>query len=200
MGTRSPSHQRQGNRRVGAIAAFSALAMIGAAYAAVPLYAAFCKATGFAGTTQVARANSGVRGERTFSVRFDANVAPGLDWSFEPEVDSVTLRTGATATVFFRVRNRQPRETSAVAVYNVTPEVSGAWFDKISCFCFSEQRLGPNESAELPVVFFLDPRLEQDHTMDKVEAITLSYTLFAPTSAAKPVALATPTGVSGPKL
>lgn len=200
MGTRSPSDQRQGNRRVGAIAAFSALAMIGAAYAAVPLYAAFCKATGFAGTTQVARANSGLKGERILTVRFDANVAPGLDWSFEPEVDSVKLRTGATATVFFRVRNRQARESSAVAVYNVTPEVSGAWFDKISCFCFSEQRLGPNESAELPVVFFLDPRLEQDHTMDKVEAITLSYTLFAPTSAAKPVALAQPTGVSGPKL
>ena len=200
MGTRSPSHQRQGNRRVGAIVALSALAMIGAAYAAVPLYAAFCKATGFAGTTQVATANSGVKGERTLTVRFDANVAPGLDWSFEPEVDSVRLRTGATATVFFRVRNRQARETSAVAVYNVTPEVSGAWFDKISCFCFSEQRLGPNESAELPVVFFLDPRLEQDRTMDKVEAITLSYTLFAPTSAAKPVALATPAGVSGPKL
>ena len=94
MGTRSPSHQRQGNRRVGAIVALSALAMIGAAYAAVPLYAAFCKATGFAGTTQVATANSGVKGERTLTVRFDANVAPGLDWSFEPEVDSVRLRTG----------------------------------------------------------------------------------------------------------
>jgi len=200
MQTRASSHQRQGNRRLGLIVGFSALAMIGAAYAAVPLYAAFCKATGFAGTTQVARVASGVKGERTLTVRFDANVAPGLDWSFEPEVDSVRLRTGATATVFFRVRNRQARETSAVAVYNVTPEVSGAWFDKISCFCFSEQRLGPNESAELPVVFFLDPRLEQDRTMDKVEAITLSYTLFAPTSASKPVALAPPTGVSEPKL
>lgn len=200
MRTGSPPHQRQGNRRVGAIAAFSALAMIGAAYAAVPLYAAFCKATGFAGTTQVAKANSGVRGERTLTVRFDANVAPGLDWSFEPEVASLKVRTGATATVYFRVRNREPRESAAVAVYNVTPEVSGAWFDKISCFCFSEQRLGPNESAELPVVFFLDPRLEQDHTMDKVEAITLSYTLFAPASASKPVALAQPNGVDGPKL
>ena len=136
------------------------------------------------------QAQSGVKGARALTVRFDANVAPGLDWSFEPETDSVRLRTGATATVFFRVRNRQARETAAVAVYNVTPEVSGAWFDKISCFCFSEQRLGPNESAELPVVFFLDPRLEQDHTMDKVDAITLSYTLFAPTNASKPVALA----------
>ena len=189
MQTRASSHQRQGNRRLGLIVGFSALAMIGAAYAAVPLYAAFCKATGFAGTTQVARVASGVKGERTLTVRFDANVAPGLDWSFEPEVASLTLRTGATATVFFRVRNREARETAAVAVYNVTPEVSGAWFDKISCFCFTEQHLGPNESAELPVVFFLDPRLEQDHTMDRVAAITLSYTLFAPPAASNPVAL-----------
>jgi cytochrome c oxidase assembly protein subunit 11 len=174
--------------------------MVGAAYAAVPLYAAFCKATGFAGTTQVAKVNAGARGERAITVRFDANVAPGLDWSFEPEAPSVTLRTGATATVFFRVRNRQPRETAAVAVYNVTPEVSGAWFDKISCFCFSEQKLGPNDSAELPVVFFLDPRLEKDHTMDGVDAITLSYTLFAPASASKPVALAPSPGGGSPHL
>ncbi len=137
----APADRRPGNRRVGAIVALSALAMIGAAYAAVPLYAAFCKATGFAGTTQVARIASGVEGARRLTVRFDANVAPGLDWSFEPETASVTVRTGATATVFFRVRNRAAGETAAVAVYNVTPEVSGAWFDKVSCFCFSEQRL-----------------------------------------------------------
>jgi cytochrome c oxidase assembly protein subunit 11 len=192
-----PSDAR--NQRVGVIVALTAVAMVGASYAAVPLYAAFCKATGFAGTTQVAKANSGVRGDRTITVRFDANVAPGLDWTFEPETPSVTLRTGATTTVFFRVHNRDPRETAAVAVYNVTPEVSGAWFDKISCFCFSEQKLGPNESAELPVVFFLDPRLEKDHTMDAVDAITLSYTLFAPSNAAKPVALAPP-GEGGGRL
>jgi cytochrome c oxidase assembly protein subunit 11 len=200
MPTRSPFDRQRRNRRVGLIVGSVALAMIGAAYAAVPLYAAFCRATGFAGTTQVVTAASGVKGERRLTVRFDANVAPGLDWSFEPEVDSLTLRTGVTATVFFRVRNRQARETAAIAVYNVTPEVSGAWFDKISCFCFSEQRLGANESAELPVVFFLDPRLEQDRTMDKVDAITLSYTLFAPTNAAKPVALAPPPGGARPQL
>ncbi len=151
-----------------------------------------CTATGFAGATQVAKSNAGVRGSRTLSARFDANVAPGLDWAFEPETPSITLRSGATATVFFRVHNRDPRETAAVAVYNVTPEVSGAWFDKISCFCFSEQKLGWNESAELPVVFFLDPRLEKDHTMDAVDAITLSCTLFAPSKEAKPVALGSP--------
>ena len=182
--------RRSGNRRVGLIVACAAVAMVGASYAAVPLYAAFCKATGFAGTTQVAKSNAGVKGDRSIVVRFDANVAPGLDWTFEPETASMTLRTGATATVFFRVHNRDPRDTVAVAVYNVTPEVSGAWFDKISCFCFTEQKLGPNESAELPVVFFLDPRLEKDHTMDGVDAITLSYTLFAPSKESKPVALA----------
>jgi cytochrome c oxidase assembly protein subunit 11 len=188
------------NRRVAIAVAATSVAMVGAAYAAVPLYAAFCKATGYGGTTQVAGAASAARGARTLSVSFDANVAPGLGWTFEPETPTITLRTGATATVYFRVHNRSPRETAAVAVYNVAPEVSGAWFDKVSCFCFSEQRLGPNETAELPVVFFLDPRLEQDHTMDDVSAITLSYTLFAVNDAAKPVALAPQPGGAAPRL
>ena len=95
---------------------------------------------------------------------------------------SVDARTGATTTVFFRFRNNADHETFARAVYNVTPEISGGWFDKISCFCFTEQRLGPHESAELPVVFFLDPHLEEDRDMDAVHEITLSYTLFAPPS------------------
>jgi cytochrome c oxidase assembly protein subunit 11 len=188
------------NRGVATIVVSVAVAMVGAAYAAVPLYAAFCKATGYGGTTQVARAASAARGARTLSVSFDANVAPGLDWTFEPESPTVSLRTGATATVYFRVHNRSARETAAVAVFNVAPEVSGAWFDKVSCFCFSEQRLGPNETAELPVVFFLDPRLEQDHTMNDVAAITLSYTLFAANDAAKPVALAPQAGGAPPRL
>jgi len=196
---RTPEAGRR-NRRVAMAIAATAVAMVGAAYAAVPLYAAFCKATGYGGTTQVAHSGTAARGARTLSVSFDANVAPGLDWTFEPETSSINLRTGATATVYFRVRNRSPRETAAVAVFNVTPENSGAWFDKVSCFCFSEQHLGPNETAELPVVFFLDPRLEQDHTMDDVAAITLSYTLFAANDAAKPVALAPQPGGGAPKL
>jgi cytochrome c oxidase assembly protein subunit 11 len=109
------------------------------------------------------------------------------------------VRTGATATVFFRFRNETDHETFSRAVYNVTPEVSGAWFDKISCFCFSEQRLGPHESAELPVVFFLDPKLEKDPDMDTVGEITLSYTLFAALDPQKPVALA-PATAEAPKL
>jgi len=188
------------NRRVAAILGSVAVAMVGAAYAAVPLYAAFCKATGYGGTTQVARVAPAARGARTLDVSFDANVAPGLDWTFEPESPTINLRTGATATVYFRVHNRSARQTAAVAVFNVAPENSGAWFDKVSCFCFSEQHLGPNETAELPVVFFLDPRLEQDHTMDDVAAITLSYTLFAANDAAKPVALAPQASGAPPRL
>jgi cytochrome c oxidase assembly protein subunit 11 len=176
-----------------AVAALLAVAgMIGASYAAVPLYYAFCRATGFAGTTQVARAAPALKGHRQLTVRFDANVAPGLPWTFEPESSSVTLRTGATSTVYFKVRNRSGRPTAATAVYNVTPPASGAYFDKISCFCFSEQHLGPNETAELPVVFFLDPKLEKDETMDGVAELTLSYTLFAAHDASGAVAAARP--------
>ena len=188
------------NARVALVAASAALGMIGAAYAAVPLYFAFCKATGFAGTPQLAEAASATKGQRTLTVRFDANVAPGLDWSFEPEVSAIQVRTGATATVFFRARNRSQLPTAAIATFNVSPDISGGWFDKISCFCFSEQHLGPNESAEWPVVFFLDPRLEKDRDMDKVDVITLSYTLFAPANGQKPVALAPNLGASAPKL
>jgi cytochrome c oxidase assembly protein subunit 11 len=178
------------NHLVAVCAALVAVAMVGAAYAAVPLYFLFCRATGFAGTTQVAKTAPALRGQRMLTVRFDANVAPGLPWSFEAETASVQLRTGATATVYFKVHNRTSHETAATAVYNVSPEVSGAYFDKISCFCFSEQHLGPGETAELPVVFFLDPRLEGDETLNRVDEITLSYTLFAALDADKPVASA----------
>ncbi len=174
------------------------LAMVGAAYAAVPLYFAFCRATGFGGTTQVAPEASGTRGLRTLKVRFVANVAPGLDWDFEPETESVEVRTGQTATVFFRFHNRADHEEISRAVYNVQPESSGVWFDKVNCFCFTEQTMKAHETAELPVVFFLDPKLEADRDMDHVREITLSYTLFAAPQAGRPVALAP--REAGPKL
>jgi cytochrome c oxidase assembly protein subunit 11 len=155
------------------------LTMIGLTYAAVPFYAAFCRATGYEGTPQIAKSGAGFEGRRTLRVAFDANVAPGLPWSLEPETDALVVRTGRMATVFFRARNLSDKPTAANAVFNVTPEVSGAWFDKIQCFCFSEQHLGPHETAEWPVVFFLDPKLETDDSMAKVDSITLSYTMFA---------------------
>jgi cytochrome c oxidase assembly protein subunit 11 len=187
------------NAKVAGIAAAVALGALALSFAAVPFYQAFCRATGFAGTTQVARAESALRGERTIPVRFNANVAPGLDWDFSPEQDTVAARTGKTVTVFFKFRNRTNHETFARAVYNVTPEISGAYFDKVSCFCFTEQRLGPHEEAELPVVFFLDPKLEKDRDMVLVHEITLSYTLFAPPPGEKPVAVGSG-GEAAPKL
>ena len=186
------------NLAVAAVAAVMAAGALGLSFAAVPFYFAFCRATGFAGTTQVATHGASHHGQRVFRVHFNANVAPGLDWSFAPESDSVDVRSGATTTVFFKFRNNTDRETFAHAVYNVTPEISGQWFDKISCFCFTEQRLGPHESAELPVVFFLNPELESDRDMDVIHEITLSYTLFTPPATGKPLALAP--GGSAPKL
>lgn len=170
------------NRLLGVGGATLAVTMIALTYAAAPFYSAFCRATGYEGTPQHVKANTDAEGHRLLRVGFDTNVAPGLDWSFEPESESVRLRTGKTVTVFFRARNLTDKPAEARATFNVSPEVSGEYFDKISCFCFTEQHLGPHESAEWPVVFFLDPSLETDESMAKVASITLSYTLFAPPS------------------
>jgi cytochrome c oxidase assembly protein subunit 11 len=183
--------QKQGqgrNRTTGIAVALLFFVMLGLAFAAVPLYGLFCRTTGFAGTTQVAHVAPALKGKRLITVRFDANIGAGLPWTVEPETPSITLRTGQTATVYFKFRNQVGRETAANAVYNVTPDVSGAYFDKIACFCFTEQHLGPAETAELPVVFFLDPKLEQDETMNDVDTLTLSYTLYPARDQARPAA------------
>ena len=117
------------NRLLGVGGVTLAVTMIGLTYAAAPFYSAFCRATGYEGTPQVVKANTDVEGHRVLRVGFDANVAPGLDWSFEPEVDSIRLRTGQTATVYFRVKNRLDAPAVARASFNVTPEVSGEYFD-----------------------------------------------------------------------
>ena len=181
--------RNQRNLTVAAVAAGLALCTLGLSFAAVPFYFAFCRATGFAGTTQVATHGAAYRGNRIFRVHFNANVAPGLDWTFTPETDAVDVRSGATTTVFFKFHNNADHDTLAHAVYNVTPEITGQFFDKISCFCFTEQRLGPHETAELPVVLFLDPKLEKDSDMALIHEITLSYTLFSPPKSGRPVAL-----------
>jgi cytochrome c oxidase assembly protein subunit 11 len=152
--------------------------MVGLTYASVPLYRMFCSATGFGGTTQRAEVAPAHPGARSLTVRFDGNVGPGLPWTFEPEQPQITLRTGQTATVYYKVRNDSGRSTTARAEYNVTPDVMGGYFDKISCFCFSEQTVGPGETVEMPVVFFLDPGLEKDKSMAAVDSVTLSYTFF----------------------
>lgn len=170
------------NRLIGVGGLTLAVTMIGLTYGAAPFYTAFCRATGYEGTPQRVKTNTDAEGRRILRVGFDANVAPGLDWRLEPESDSIRVRTGKTATVYFRVKNLSDSPTEGRATFNVTPEVSGGYFDKIACFCFSTQHLGPHESAEWPVVFYLDPALEKDPSMDRVDSITLSYTMFAPPS------------------
>jgi cytochrome c oxidase assembly protein subunit 11 len=160
-----------------ACGAFVAL-MVGAAFAAVPLYDWFCRTTGFGGTTQVAGAAPGQVLSRKLIVRFDANVAAGLPWRLEPEQNSIEVKLGEVVTVNYRVINEVARETVGIASYNVTPPVTGAYFAKISCFCFTEQRLGPGEKREMPVVFFIDPALAKDAEQDALNTITLSYTMF----------------------
>ncbi len=172
-------------RKTAAAIGLLAVAMLGASFASAPLYRIFCAATGYGGTTQTAERAPQARGLRKISVRFDANVAPGLDWRFAPEVAEIQVRPGETTTVFFKAENLSDRASEGAARFNVTPDQAGAWFDKISCFCFSEQKLGPHETAQWPVVFFLDPKLEQDESMASIDAITLSYTFFAPPKAAK---------------
>lgn len=175
----SSSPQRRRKHIVAGVAAAASILMLGLAFAAAPLYRYFCAATGYAGTPQLASGPSETKGLRSLKVRFDGNVAPGLPWKFEPEMPEIVLRTGDTATIYYKVTNVSSRETSGRAAFNVSPESAGAYFDKVSCFCFSEQKLGPGETLELPVVFFLDPALERDEALANVDAITLSYTFFA---------------------
>jgi cytochrome c oxidase assembly protein subunit 11 len=187
MMTRRPNPQDSSNaqRKTAAAIGLLAVLMLGASFAAVPIYRLFCSATGYGGTTQKADRAPDARGARKIAVRFDANIAPGLDWRFAPETPEITVRPGQTVTVFFKVENLSDRPTEGAARFNVTPDQAGAWFDKIACFCFNVQKLGPHEKAEWPVVFFLDPKLEQDETMASIDAITLSYTIFAPPKATK---------------
>ncbi len=169
--------QRRRDLGVAAACGVFVAAMVGASYAAVPLYDWFCRTTGFAGTTQVATAGPAQSLDRTVTVRFDGNVGRGLPWRFEPERPSLQARLGDVITVNYLVVNEAARETGGIASYNVTPSTAGAYFSKINCFCFDEQRLKPGEKREMTVVFFVDPELVKDSSQDGLHTITLSYTM-----------------------
>lgn len=167
------------NTRVMAICAGVAVAMVGAAYASVPLYDLFCRVTGYGGTTQTAQYNDETRIlDRTVEVRFDASRENGFPWTFEPVQRSMTVRLGETAIAYYRATNNSNRAITGTATYNVTPYKAAPFFSKLECFCFTEQTLQPGESIEMPVLFFVDAEMDAESRYDDVTTITLSYTFF----------------------
>lgn len=159
--------------------------MAGMAYASVPLYRAFCAATGFAGTTSRAEAAPAapIAGQ-TVKVRFDGNTSPGMPWSFKPVTVETTVPIGGKRMAFFRATNISGATTTGRATFNVSPDLAGKYFKKIACFCFTEQTLKAGETVDMPVTYFIDPAILDDPQARKIDAITLSYTFF-PVDAAK---------------
>lgn len=172
------------NARVASGAALMAVLMIGAAYAAVPLYDLFCRVTGFGGTTQVAEAAPGKASERVITIRFDASLNRKLPWKFEAPENAVEIPVGESGLAFYSASNLTDRTITGTATYNVSPDKAGYYFSKVDCFCFTEQVLEAGQSVDMPVSFFIDPEILTDPEMDDVKTITLSYTFFeAPNTA-----------------
>jgi cytochrome c oxidase assembly protein subunit 11 len=166
------------HRRVGLICLAVAVGMLGMAFAAVPLYRVFCQVTGFAGTTQVAKAPSKNVLARTITMRFDANVSRDLPWSFQPVEHTMEVRLGETKLASYRAINKSDHAVTGTAVFNVTPESAGKFFNKLECFCFTEQKLEPGQSVDMPVSFFVDPEIVNDADAGRLSEITLSYTFY----------------------
>ncbi len=147
-------------------------------YASVPLYKLFCQVTGYGGTTQKAVTAPSQTLERKLKIRFDANTKPTLDWDFQPVQTSMNILVGQNALAFYKAKNTGKNPIVGTATFNVTPEKAGLYFNKIDCFCFTEQLLNSKEEIEMPVSFFIDPDIVNDPNLDDVTTITLSYTFF----------------------
>ena len=167
------------NRRTGLIALGLALAMLGLGYASVPLYRLFCQVTGFGGTTMrvsEAQANAVTAVSRTMSIRFDANVDRGMAWDFRPEQITDTVSIGARDMAIYTAKNLSDKPITGTATFNVEPEYAGKYFNKVQCFCFTEQTLAPGQEVRMPVLFYVDPKILEDKDAKDLEQITLSYT------------------------
>jgi cytochrome c oxidase assembly protein subunit 11 len=147
-------------------------------FAAVPLYRMFCQVTGFGGTTQRAEKAPDVVLDRMVTIRFDANVVPGMAWSFEPEQRTMRVKVGENVLAFYKASNTSEGAITGTASFNVSPDIAGSYFSKIECFCFKEQTLAAGETVEMPVSFFVDPKIAGDRDADAVQEITLSYTFY----------------------
>lgn len=178
------------NRRTGLMALAFALGMLGLGYASVPLYRLFCQVTGFGGTTQrvtEAQAASVQASSATMSVRFDGNVERNMPWKFYPEQATDTVALGARDLAVFIARNDTDKPITGVATFNVEPEQAGKYFNKIQCFCFSEQTLEPGQQVRMPVIYYVDPKILEDENAKDIEQITLSYTFHVAKEQGKPV-------------
>ncbi len=160
----------------------AALGMVMLAYASVPLYRLFCQASGFGGTTRRAQTAPLTAEERVITVRFDAQTAPGLPWEFKPGEQEIAVHVGEQRLTYYTAKNLTRHAVTGHAVYNVLPHSAGLYFDKIQCFCFTDQTLAPGQEVRMPVSFFIDPAIMNDPELDEVRTITLSYTFFPATS------------------
>jgi cytochrome c oxidase assembly protein subunit 11 len=182
----APVRHRRNNATTVVLLLSVVAGMVGLSFASVPLYSLFCRATGWGGTTQRASAAPKEAADALVTVRFDAETAPDLGWEFRPLTPQIRVRPGEPTEVFFRAINRGSEPVTGTAAYNVTPTKSGIYFDKLQCFCFTEQRLGPGESRDMGVQFFVDPELLKDPSTRDVNTITLSYTMFRKPDAPAP--------------
>jgi len=152
--------------------------MVGLSFAAVPLYRLYCQVTGYAGTTQRAEKASDTVLDRTVTVRFDSNVASDLPWDFEPEQHKLKVKIGETTLAFYKATNNSDHAITGQAVFNVTPEAVGLYFNKVECFCFTEQTLEPGQAVDMPVSFYVDPEFVNDDDTKGLTELTLSYTFY----------------------
>lgn len=169
----------QRNRKVGALALLGALAMLGLGYASVPLYRLFCQVTGFGGTTQrvsEAEASQVQAVGRTIQMRFDANVERGMAWKFQPVQVTDTISIGVRDMATYTAKNLSDKPITGTATFNVEPEQAGRYFNKVQCFCFTEQTLLPGQEVRMPVIYYVDPAILQDEEVGDLDSITLSYT------------------------
>jgi cytochrome c oxidase assembly protein subunit 11 len=173
------------NRNVAIVCSVVFLGMVGAAFAAVPAYRAFCQVTGYGGTIRRATSAPSETLERKLTVSFDTNIR-GLPWTFAPEQRSQTMKIGETKIAVFKVTNNADHPITARALYNVTPDQAGAYFHKLQCFCFSDQTVGPHQTVEMPVLYFVDPKFADDINTKDVTDVTLSYTFFPATDVKSP--------------
>lgn len=174
------------------------LSVMGALTAASPtLYAIFCQVTGYGGTTQRVASPSSTVLDRTITVRFDANVAPSLKWKFEPVAQTMTVKIGETGLAFYRATNLSDKPLTGTAAFNVAPDTMGLYFNKIACFCFTEQTLQPGQSVEMPVTFFVDPKMVEDRDTLGLENVTLSYVFYPSDKSANAVVAAPERGAGG---